>query len=808
MTTFSVADQVAFLKLACPDPFWSITIKQDHVPGEARVFATRSFPTDDLTEVKAFLEKYSPDHNLYWPVNPPNRQMRKKAERQDLKELRYLHVDLDPLEGEDVEEERKRIYEALTTKLPAGVPEPTAIIDSGGGYWGIWALTEPMALDGSLAMAEEAKLYNLQLERLFNKALPGRADGCHNIDRIARLPGSVNYPDKRKLGKGRVEAKATLLKWDKFKTYDLDKMPKAKSEVVSTPSTPGFKGPDTTVNINTDIEPVEDLEKEIIEKYGVAPRIGVIINQGRVPEEIKEKDDSRSAWVFDAACGLARANVPDEIIYSIFTDPGFKISESILDKGAAAHKHAIRVIERAKIYAIDPDLSWLNQKFAVIGNLGGRCRIVEEILDKRLDRYRLSKISFEDFRNRFANKHKMIETDDGPKRIKLTKWWEEHPQRRQYDSLVFAPGYETPDEYNLWKGFGVEDIPGDCSMFHDHVLNNLCSGDQESYKYILDWAARMIQYPARPGEAALVFRGDQGTGKTMFARILGKLVGRHFLAVTDSKHLLGSFNAHLRDCLLLLADEAFYAGDKKHEGMLKTMVTEPDMIIENKGVDAEIASNYIHLIISSNSDWVVPVGGHERRFFVLTVSNEKRQDSKYFGKLNSQMENGGYEALLHELMHRDISNFNVRDFPRTEALSQQRNYSSSPEENWMFEKLQAGETLPGRGWLDTIAQADLYNDYLKYCQDRGLYRRVTQTVIVSLVLSMCRTADRRRAVVRRYYPDGTSGSPIAVMAFCFPPLPEARADWEERFGKTVWDEPAPAVQEEELDYQPEDEMPF
>ena len=32
----------------------------------------------------------------------------------------------------------------------------------------------------------------------------------------------------------------------------------------------------------------------------------------------------------------------------------------------------------------------------------------------------------------------------------LAKFWLTHPQRRQYDGLVFAPRRETPGRYNLW----------------------------------------------------------------------------------------------------------------------------------------------------------------------------------------------------------------------------------------------------------------------------------------------------------------------------------------------------------------------
>jgi hypothetical protein len=37
--------------------------------------------------------------------------------------------------------------------------------------------------------------------------------------------------------------------------------------------------------------------------------------------------------------------------------------------------------------------------------------------------------------------------------------------------------------------------------------------------------------------------------------------------------------------MLLFADEAFWAGDRKGEGALKRMVTEPTLFIEQKGID-------------------------------------------------------------------------------------------------------------------------------------------------------------------------------------------------------------------------------
>ena len=71
------------------------------------------------------------------------------------------------------------------------------VVFSGGGYQAFWKLETPISINGDLGRAEDAKRYNQQLELLFG------GDNCHNVDRIMRLPGTVNVPDERKRTKGR-----------------------------------------------------------------------------------------------------------------------------------------------------------------------------------------------------------------------------------------------------------------------------------------------------------------------------------------------------------------------------------------------------------------------------------------------------------------------------------------------------------------------------------------------------------------------------------------------------------------------------
>ena len=103
----------------------------------------------------------------------------------------------------------------------------------------------------------------------------------------------------------------------------------------------------------------------------------------------------------------------------------------------------------------------------------------------------------------------------------------------------------------------------------------VCSGVIEHADYVLNWLARLYQQPSQPGEVALVPRGKKGCGKGIFGRWVAKAFGQHGMQIFNPAQLVGRFNEHLRDCVLLFGDEAFYAGDKRHEAVLKGLITEP-----------------------------------------------------------------------------------------------------------------------------------------------------------------------------------------------------------------------------------------
>lgn len=766
---------IEFLKKWSPEGPWVLTA----IVPDGKIETTTFMPAA-WVDAAQWIEERQGVKNVYFHVNPVRRKLENKASKEDVASLAWLHVDIDPRAGEDFEEERQRALKMLREyKTP-----PTVIIDSGGGYQGFWRLEpdDKLVIDGNVTRAQELEAYNVQLEKVF------QADHCHNVDRIMRLPGTVNVPNAKKVKKGRKPAPAVLVEWHDDRVYPLgDFTPAVRVQH----GNGGLAGGQPKVRITGNVPDVgcDDLLNWAQENNKAIKEVTLaLIATGQDPVD-PTKYTSRSEVLFRVCCDLVRAGVPDEMIFGVITGSN-EIAKSVKDK-PNWESYALRQIERAKEEAVDPMLRLLNEKHAVIADIGGKCRIISEVMDPVLKRTKISKQSFDDFRNRYRHIKVTVGFNEAGQPIQKAAgaWWVDHPQRRQYETIVFAPGSEVEEAYNLWRGFAVDALPGERHQsFLQHLRDNLCCGNLDHYNYLIGWMARAVQHPDSPGEVAVVLRGKRGTGKSFFAKVLGSLFGRHYLQVSDSKHLVGAFNAHLRDTVLLFGDEAFFAGDKKHESVLKTLITEEQIIIEGKGVDAEAAPNYVHLVLASNDEWVVPAGLDERRFFAIDVGDNHKQDHAYFKRIAEDLNNGGRSHLLHYLLTYDLTEYEVRQAPQTRALQDQKVLSMSPEAQWFYEKLWEGRMFRGDvDWKESVLKDSLYQDYINDMRDQGRNFRSTRTAFGKFLL---RAMPGEFPITKQEMRDipwtNEHGFEVTIkkrVYVCYmPTLADARAHWDKHYG--------------------------
>lgn len=240
--------------------------------------------------------------------------------------------------------------------------------------------------------------------------------------------------------------------------------------------------------------------------------------------------------------------------------------------------------------------------------------------------------------------------------------------------------------YNKWRGFSVQPKSGSCEKILDHLRMVWCRGNEGHFHYLMTWFAHMVKHPEDKPGVAVVIKGEKGAGKSIIQeKLWKKILGAHFLKLDKQGTVTGRFNAHLEDKLLIVLEEAVWAGDKAAEGTLKSLITERLLPVEAKGYDLREVDSYCRLFLNTNEQWAVPATRGERRFFVLRASDEKVGNDQYFEELVYEIEHGGAEAFMDYLSKYEVDTSTLRHAPKTAALLEDVVASFGPVESWLYD---------------------------------------------------------------------------------------------------------------------------
>lgn len=303
--------------------------------------------------------------------------------------------------------------------------------------------------------------------------------------------------------------------------------------------------------------------------------------------------------------------------------------------------------------------------------------------------------------------------------------------RHRYDGITFNPKPSNNKLYNLFKGFKTKDIvdykESSVKPFLDYIHEVIANGDKAIAQYVIKWLAHLVQKPEELPRVALVLLGGQGTGKGTFFDIISQFFYKsNTLRISNSNHLTGQFSGHLADKILVLADEVTWGGYRKDDGILKTIITEKYRTLENKYQMPVEVSNYVRLVINSNSDWVVRVEKDDRRYVVCNVSNKYQQNKSYFSKLHDfyqKEENLNHLYTFLNLV--DISDFDITgERPTTEAYIDQKKLGWTGIESFVYSIIEDNySTDSPKIALDGKAAYQftyLYTQYLEYCRETDI----------------------------------------------------------------------------------------
>jgi len=446
-----------------------------------------TFTGVELDEMATWIQACQSTKNVYHHVNLPFPALRNaKARKEDMEWATYLHVDIDDLDA--------------LGRLSKFSPAPTAVVMSGGGYQAFWKLAS--ATDDLERVERSNKWIAEQLG----------GDKTHNVDRIMRVPFTVNVPNQKKRAAGRVAALAYVVEelTDWSRSHSLDEFPQA-----SVDAAPG---------------PAEVLIGEIPEHVELSelpgelpPKTKQIIVAGDDPDAPRGSKTphfrSRSEAVFRVVVDLVRASVADETIISLLSDPKYGISESVREKRRPL-QYANRQLANAKAVVTEgwPDVSKAGAIRSTYANtvLGIRRLGIVGEYDEFHRRKMLAGIPVQSFQGDLSDdacsmlRHAILDTfgfDPGKSNtIEAANFIclesVHHPVREYLDGLEWD-GQERLSQL-LSNYFGAEDTP----------LNRAIA------RAVITAAVRRIRRPGTKFDNVLVLEGPQGSGKSTAVRIL------------------------------------------------------------------------------------------------------------------------------------------------------------------------------------------------------------------------------------------------------------------------------------------------
>jgi hypothetical protein len=316
------------------------------------------------------------------------------------------------------------------------------------------------------------------------------------------------------------------------------------------------------------------------------------------------------------------------------------------------------------------------------------------------------------------------------KPVKALNFWLDN-QRLPVLHAIFRPGQEvSPNEYNLFRGLSVQPKQGAGSyrLFRE-LLDRVCRENGDDSDFIWKLIAWRLQNLDALVPSALVLVGPEGSFKSTIADIIAELLAPYSLTISDPGKFVGRFNAQLFGKLFVQLEEVSLGKDETLDSRMKHFVNGKMLDLEEKGQPAFSIENRLFIAITSNKRDVIRISPSSRRYAAYWVKDafegDEEKRSAHWLAMRQELEGGGFEALMHDLLNIDLTDFNPRLAPRTPFFYELAGISSdrTPHIAWWQDVLESRDLPPAAGkpadWSAPVPVDGLYRSYLNFCEANG-----------------------------------------------------------------------------------------
>ena len=244
-------------------------------------------------------------------------------------------------------------------------------------------------------------------------------------------------------------------------------------------------------------------------------------------------------------------------------------------------------------------------------------------------------------------------------------WLSSSSRRTVLDTdVVFDPTEATTDEQvNLFEGWPVKpDGTKSCERLVAH-LYDVCDEDDGLFRWVVSWLALPLQRPGAKMRTALIVHGPEGTGKSIFFDVVREIYGQYSRMVTQLQ-LQSEYTDWLSKMLFCVAEEVVTRQElKHHKGLLKNLVTNPVVNINEKYMPLRTEANHSNFCFLSNEMLPMALDQGDRRYTVIWYEPRRTFSPEYFRALGDEIAAGGAAGLYHWLLQQDLGDFNEHTRP-------------------------------------------------------------------------------------------------------------------------------------------------
>lgn len=305
--------------------------------------------------------------------------------------------------------------------------------------------------------------------------------------------------------------------------------------------------------------------------------------------------------------------------------------------------------------------------------------------------------------------------------ISLYELWIKSPYRCEYDRMAFLEKADKKS-FNMYHGLSIDEQdldeydPEDATPWLQHIKEIWCRGNEEVFVWVLKVLARKVQYPFKKSKVAVVLRGRQGSGKGIILEKIRQIFGSYFKTLRPNE-FLGDFNGALVDALILFLDESVFSGDRKVASQLKTLITEPTILINQKHLPSFTIENNLDIFFATNYQQAVLVEEGDRRYFCLDCDGRwagkaTEESVKYFRNIAKIP----YQCIYKFLCTVDVEDFEPTIYPVTSAIREQKIYGMDTVIGWVYHSI-----VEKKMWLKlaSVSRQNLYHEYTDYVKALG-----------------------------------------------------------------------------------------